>query len=353
MKPFNAMLQRALVALGLACTAIIAAPPFSAQADASPIYMDRSADRDAQLLAKAKAEGTLTLYTSMSTTESGRLAQAFEKKYGIKVQIWRNLSESVLQRTVQEARAGRHSVDVIETNAPEVEALAREGIATGFYSPYLDNLHDYAITIAPHRKWVSDRVNLFVVGYNTAKVKREELPPSYEGFADPKWKGKLGIEATDQEWLGAIFKYWGEPRAMAFFRKLAQNQPDLRKGHILLAQLIAAGEIPVGLTAYSGNIDSIKQKGGPVDWVAAEPLVGRPQGLALNKDAPHPHAALLFADYILSPEGMSLLNAMGRVPTGKNVKTVMDTTKFVMIDPTTANAERDKWLKVWNEIFLK
>ena len=181
-------------------------------------YLYKGADRRERLVAKAREEGTLLLYTSMSTTESGQLGQAFEKKYGIKVQIWRNLSEVVIQRTVTEARARRHSVDMIETNAPEVESLAQQGLVSEFYSPHLAGLHDYALS--PHRKWVSDRVNLFVVGYNTAKVKREDLPATYEGFTDPKWKGRLGIEATDQEWLGALIKYWGEERGMAFFRKL-------------------------------------------------------------------------------------------------------------------------------------
>ncbi len=329
----------------------LASAQAAAQADASSIYMYQGAARDAQLVAKARQEGTLLFYTSMAPSESSRLGQAFEKKYGIKVQIWRNLSEAVLQRTLTEARAQRHSVDVIETNSPEVEVMAQEGLVAEFFSPHIANLHSFAL--APHRKWVSDRVNLFVVGFNTAKVKRADIPATYEGFLDPKWKDKLGIEATDQEWLGAIIKYWGEERGMAFFRKLAAQKPDMRKGHVLLAQLIGAGEIPVGLTAYSANIDSIKQKGGPVDWVAVEPLVGRPQGMALAKSAPHPHAALLFADFVLSPEGMTLLNDMGRVPTGKSVKTVMDTTKFIMIDPTTVNAEQDKWLKVWNEVFLK
>ncbi len=329
----------------------LSATPVFTQGDTWQIYLYRGADREARLVAKAREEGTLLLYTSMSTSESGQIAQAFEKKYGVKVQIWRNLSEAVIQRTVAEARARRHSVDVLETNAPEIELLAQEGLVAPFFSPHFTNLHDYALPA--HRKWVSDRVNLFVVGYNTAKVKRNELPATYEGFADPKWKGKLGIEATDQEWLGAVIKYWGEERGMAFFRKLAAQKPDLRKGHILLAQLIAAGEIAVGLTAYSSNIDSIKEKGGPVDWVAVEPVVGRPQALALTTNAPHPHAALLFADFVLSPEGMSLLNAMGRVPTGKNVRTVMDTIKFTMVDPATVNAEQAKWLRVWNELFLK
>lgn len=339
----------------VAAFAMMLAPPegvrAQAPAETSAIYLYQGADRAARLAAKAREEGTLLLYTSMAPSESGRLAQAFEKKYGVKVQIWRNLSEAVLQRALAEAQARRHSVDVIETNGPEVDALAKENVVAEFFSPYVTTLHPYAVPA--HRKWVSDRVNLFVVGYNTAKVKREDIPPTYEGFTDPKWKGKLAIEATDQEWLGAIIKYWGEQRGMEFFGKLAALKPELRKGHVLLAQLIAAGEIPVGLTAYSANMDSIKEKGGPVDWIAVEPLVGRPQGLAVVKNAPHPHAALLFADFVLSPEGMALLGAMGRVPTSKNIKTPLDTTKSVILDVATVNAESDKWQKIWNELFLK
>ncbi|MEW6453364.1 MAG: extracellular solute-binding protein [Pseudomonadota bacterium] len=338
--------MRMLFGLLLVC---LAALPAQAQTEA--IYQYQGADREAKLVEGAKKEGTLTFYTSMAPTESNQLAQAFEKKYGVKVQLWRNLSETVLQRTVAEARARRHSVDVIETNAPEVEVLAQEGLISEFYSPHVAGLHPYAVP--PHRKYVSDRVNLFVVGFNTQKVKREDIPATYEGFADPKWKGKLAIEATDQEWLGAIVKYWGEERAMTFFRKLAVLKPEMRKGHVLLAQLVAAGETPVGLTLYSANADSIKEKGGPIDWVPVEPLVGRPQGIAVFKNAPHPNAALLFADFVLSPEGQALLGALGRVPTSKAIKTPMDTAKFTLIDPATVNTESDKWLKIWTELFLK
>src|SRR5262249_51250357 len=162
-----------------------------------------------------------------------------------------------------------------ETNGPEVEGMAQEGLIAEFFSPHLATLHPFAIPA--HRKWISDRVNLFVVGFNTQKVKREELPATYEGFADPKWRSKLAIEATDHEGRGAVIKYWGEERGMAFFKRLAVLKPELRKGHVLLAQLVAAGETPVGLTVYSANADSIKAKGGPMDWAAVEPLVGRPQ----------------------------------------------------------------------------
>ena len=86
------------------CVAILFCTPTAqaqtAGADNSAIYLYKGADRDQRLIAKAREEGTLTFYTSMATTESGPLAAAFEKKYGVKVQLWRALSENVLQRAL-------------------------------------------------------------------------------------------------------------------------------------------------------------------------------------------------------------------------------------------------------------
>ncbi len=328
----------------------------TAGADPSAIYLYKGADRFERLSAKAREEGTLTFYTSMATTESGPLAQAFEKKYGVKVQLWRALSENVLQRALAEVRGGRRMMDVVETNAPEVEALAREQVVAEFDTPYAGDLPAWAVP--SHRRWLSDRANLWVTGYNIGKIKREEVPMTLEGFADPKWKGRLSIEATDSDWMYGVVNFMGqgaggEEPGRDFFRKLSALKPEMRKGHILVAQLVAAGELQVCLTIYSANADSIKAKGGPIDWVAVEPLVGRPQALALAKNAPHPHAALLFADFVLSPEGQKLLGDMGRVPSSRTQKTLLDQHKHVMVDPIKWADEAPKWEKVWNELFLR
>jgi iron(III) transport system substrate-binding protein len=322
-----------------------------AGSDVPAIYSYSGADREQELLAKARAEGTLALYTSMATTESGPLALAFEKRYGIKVQLWRALSENVLQRALTEARGQRRSMDVIETNAPEVEVLAREQVVAQFESPQLSHLPTWAVPA--HRRWFSDRVNLWVTGYNTAKVKREDLPGTLEGFADPTWKGRLALEATDYDWMHGVIDYMGEGRGREFFRRLSALKPEMRKGHVLVAQLVAAGELSVCPTIYSGNADSIKSKGGPIDWVPIEPLVGRPQALALARNAPHPHAALLFADFVFSPDGMKLLNDLGRVPSSRTQKTLLDERKYVLIDPVRATDDGPRWEKEWNELFLK
>jgi iron(III) transport system substrate-binding protein len=349
---------RAGIAVQMAFSAIVIfalCPTFllaqATNSDNSAIYSYDGADRGERLVAKAREEGTLTLYTSMATTESAPLAQAFEKKFGVKVQLWRALSENVLQRALTEARGHRRTMDVVETNAPEVEALAREQVVALFHSPHLADLPAWAIP--SHRRWFSDRASLWVTGYNTASVKREELPGTLEGFADPTWKGRLSLEATDSDWMYGVINHMGEERGREFFRKLSALKPEMRKGHILVAQLVAAGELLVCLTIYSSNADSIKSKGGPIDWLPIEPLVGRPQALALAKNAPHPHAALLFADFILSPEGMKLLNDLGRVPSSRMQKTLLDQHKYVMIDPIKWTDEAPRWEKVWNELFLK
>ena len=81
-----------------------------------------------KLLEGAKKEGALTIYTSAQSDDMGALVPAFEKKYGIKVSVWRSSSEKVLQRAVQEARANRNTMDIAETNGPELESLHREKI---------------------------------------------------------------------------------------------------------------------------------------------------------------------------------------------------------------------------------
>src|SRR5581483_1863424 len=315
------------------------------------LYTYKGADREQRLIEGAKKEGSVVLYTSLATTESVPLSQAFEKKYGVKVDLWRATSDKVVQRALTEAKARRHAVDVVETNGPELEMLAREKLLSRFESPYLEDLPPAAIPA--HRLWVSDRLNFFVVAYNTSKVKRAELPKTYEGFLDPKWKGRMGIEATDQEWLATIVKLWGEPKGMDFFRKLAAMRPDVRKGHVLLSELIAVGEVPVGLTVYNANAESMKRRGGPIDWAPVQPVVARPQAIAVFADAPHPHAALLFADFVLSPEGQQLFLSMGRVPASIKVKSPLNDFKYTLVDPITVLDESDKWEKIWNDLFIK
>jgi iron(III) transport system substrate-binding protein len=341
--------RRTLVAIAAALSAASAAS-FAQTPEANrAIFQYRGADRDQRLVEKAKQEGTVTVYTSLAPTEAKPLVDMFEAKYGVKVNMWRALSDSVVQRAVTEARGRRNAVDVIETNGPEMEMLAREQLLAEFHTPRLADLP--AEAIPPHKQWLPDRLNFFVVAYNTKKLKPEDLPKTYEGFTDPKWKGRIALEATDAEWMGAVVNTWGEPRGMGFFNKLAAAQPQLRKGHILLAQLVASGEVDVGLTAYYANVASAKARGGPIDWAPVEPLVARTQGVGVARSAPHPYAALLFAEFMLSPEAQGQLAAMGRVPVSRAVKTEFSAHKYVVTNPAATLDQSEKWQQAWDRLF--
>ena len=341
-----------------ACTAAIAAVAIAwvcgvaAQSVAgnAAVYGYKGADRAQRLLDGARREGSVSLYTSMAPTEIGPLAEAFEKKTGVKVNLWRALSEGVAQRALAEARGKRQAMDVVETNGPEVEALAREQVLAVFHSPYLADLPPGSLP--KHGLWAPDRLNFFVVAYNTNKVKSTDLPKTYEGFLDPKWKGRIAMEATDSEWMAGVVKTWGEARGMDFMKKLGAMKPGMRKGHVLLAQLISSGEIEVGLTAYHANAQSFKMRGAPVDWAPVEPVIARPQGIAVAANAPHPHAALLFLDFMLSPEAQELLAKMGRSPASRAVKTDTSNLNFVMSDAAVILDENDKWQQLWDKLFM-
>jgi len=307
------------------------------------------AQSPAGLVDRAKHEGTVSLYTSLAPTESKPLGDAFEKKYGIKVQLWRGLSEEVVQRTLTEAKGRRYAVDVIETNGPEMEMIAREKLLGELHSAYATDLP--ANAIPSHRSWFPDRMNFFVVGFNTSKVKRTDIPSSYEGFTDPKWKGRIAVEATDSEWMATLVKT--SPKGMDVVQRIAALQPTLRKGHVLLASLVAAGDVPVGLAMYNSNIETLKRKGAPIDYVPVQPVVARPQGIGVARNAPHPNAAALFADFVLSPEGQKLFESMGRVPASTKIKSGFDNFPFVVIDPVTVLDEAARWEKVWNDLFVR
>lgn len=335
----------------LAAAVVLFGPAGTAAGAGDDPFRLEGPDREARLVEGARREGNLVLYTSLAPTESRPLAEAFERKYGVKVELWRALSDKVVQRVVAEAQARRNAVDVVETNGPEMEMIARERVLAPLASAYIADLPPAAVPA--HREWLPDRMNYFVVGYNTAKVKRDEIPRTYEGFLDARWKGRIGLEATDTEWMAALVKAWGAEKGMDFFRRLAAMKPDVRKGHVLLAELVAAGEVPVGLTMYEANVNSLKRRGGPIDYVPVQPVVARPQGIGVARNAPHPYAALLFADFVLSPEGQKLFESMGRTPASRKVKSALNDFPFAMVNPAVVLDESARWEKAWNELFLQ
>jgi iron(III) transport system substrate-binding protein len=342
--------HRALLGV-LAAPALARAQRPTADSPHRTLYMLKGGEREARILTGARKEGTVAIYTSLNTVDSVPLVNAFEKKYGVKTQLWRSASEKVVQRAVAEARAGRFACDVMETNGPEMEALYREGLLEQFESPQFADLPPAAFP--KHRHYVADRFNFFTIAYNTRLVKPNEVPASYDDLLHARYVGKIGVEAGDVDWFGAMVKYMGEQKGLAYFRKMAAAKPQIRSGHTLMGQLVASGEIPIAVNIYNHNAERVAVKGAPIRWKALTPTFGRPNAIGVARRAQHPHAALLFADFLLSREGQTILKDHNRVPASRGVNSPLNDFPFEMIDPAITLDEDQKWSKLWSDLFLK
>ena len=310
------------------------------------------ADRAQRLLEGARREGTLNLYTSLPVDDITELNTAFEKKAGVKVRTWRASSEKVVQRAVAEARAGRFEVDVIECGALALEILHREGLLQAVRSPHHADLMPAAVPA--HREWVGARMNVFVHAYNTRLVKKEELPASYGDLLHPRWKGRLGIEAADEDWFAGVVQSLGEEKGLRLFRDIvAANGLSVRKGHTLLTNLVASGEIPFALTVYSFTAEQLKQKGAPLDWFVMPPAIARANGVAVARRAQNPHAALLYYDFMIGEEGQRILLKRNFVPASRKLETALNHGPLTIVDPALLVDQGERWAKLYEEIIVK
>ena len=307
------------------------------------------AERQKRLAEGAKKEGVVSIYTSMPLDDMAALTSAFEAKYGVKAKVWRSGSEKILQRGLLEAKANRFEVDVFETNSPETEVLSREKVLIAGNSPYLNELIPQAIP--SHKEWIATRLNIFTCAYNTKLVKKEELPKTYQDLLDPKWKGKLSVEADDSDWLAETVMKMGEEKGLALFREIARkNAVSVRKGHTLLSNLVASGEVPMALTVYNYKIEQMKNSGAPVDWFALDPTIARPNANGVARNAPHPHAALLFQDFELT-EGQVILGKRDFIPTSTKVPSNLNKMPLIFANPKTTLDDGQKWNKIYDDIF--
>ena len=276
-------------------------------------------DRTARLIVGAKNEGELMLYSSLTQDDQLKLVADFKRRYGVSVKFWRGSQAHILQRVLSETRGGRFEFDVLETNAPQIEALAREQLLQKMNSPYVEQ-ELLPEVMPPHGEWAPDRLNLLVYAYNTRLVKAADVPKSWQALLEPKWKKRIGVESTNVEWFAAVVKSLGENAGLELFRRMADNGLAVRTGHNHSAVLVAAGEIPLMLGIYSHDADRMKAKSAPVDWFILPPAVVLPSAVAVSRRAPHPNAAALFYDYMLT-DGQRFYMDVHRVPANKNYDT--------------------------------
>ncbi len=333
---------RAVMIVGI----LLGAAAVAARVDAVPVSLEDA----------AKQEGKVAVYGSIESETMGVIAKAFTQRYGVGVDYWRGASNKVMDRALTEFHSGKPGFDVAMTNRGPMQLLKKQGMFAKYLSPQNAN---FPPSMKDPDNLLSPTYRIVIVGilYNTKLVKPEEAPKSLEDFLNPRWRGKWVIPDPTQhfttgQWLRNLEKLYGA-EWLALVRKLAETRPVLVESFIPSAQKIISGEALAGIT-YVKYVHTYGRDGAPLDYVRLPKMLAEGHVAAISARAPHPNAAKLFENFLISREGMELQAKQGEFVTAKGIyPPLKDAEKItpVMIDELSSE-EFTRWAAQFRPLFV-
>ena len=287
---------------------------------AAKIRSLKAPERIAHLLKGAQAEGELAYYGTLPIDEFLPLARVYNSRYrAMALNHYFSPREGILNRALTEARAGRHAVDVVQVDLSYGYQLLNANLVQAYQIPgaarYFDGTFD------PAGNWHSMYSLTTALIYNTQSLKPEQAPKSYDELLSPMWKGKMLFDPEAGFILAALEEAWGRDKAVNYLTRLAKQDLSFRRGGTLTTQVVSSGEYPIGIAINGETSAAIREKGAPLGFKVLAPAIVKPEGFFVMKNAPHPHAALLFAEWVLSDEAQNFLAAtLGKGVALKGVK---------------------------------
>lgn len=313
--------------------------------------------QDGKLIDAAKKEGgKVVVYSSMESSISDGIAAGFKKKTGLDMEYWRGSSTKVLDRALNEHRAGKPLFDVAITIADPMFLMQREGVFARYESPSAAGFPESLIdpNLGPNY-----RTLLIGIVYNKDLIKPADAPKSFEDLVKPQFKGKLIMpdptqHTTTTQWVASLPKLLGKERAEKFIRDLAASKPILAESLLPPVERAISGEVPIAITLLHYTY-VFSQKGAPLDYVRMPRLLGDANYVALAGKAPHPNAGKAFIDYFLDNECMSLMSKLGEFVNRKGITPPLegvDKIQYVPMERLDAKTYAEK-KKEYQSLFLR
>lgn len=318
---------------------------------------------DQALIDAAKKEGSVVWYSGLIVNQIVRpLAEGFEKKYpGIKVQGSRLTSSEAALKIMNEARAGKPQADMFDGTA-----LVFRLQAAGVVEPYMpEAAKDFpASGKEANGAWTALNTYIMSAAVNTDTVAAKDVPKTLQDLLDPKWRGRIAwtndpTTAGPPGFIGDILTSMGDQAGMDYLKRLSQQQivnvPGAQR--VVLDQVIA-GQYAIALMTFNYHSVISAKEGAPVRWLPIEPVVELPNPIGLVKNAPHPNAARLFLEYMLSPEGQTVFRTANYIPANPAVAPIDPTLtpagghfKATLITPEITAAKLEAWTAIYNQLF--
>ena len=342
-----------LIAIMLAIPFSLTQAAQSKSLSGAELALYKGADREKLLIDGAKKEGQVVFYTS-NTWVAGPVSQEFEKKYPfVKANVWRSDSKSLLKRLTEEVAAARYIADVVETSPEYMLIMLREKMLQEHLSPELGAYGDDAKIKGKTGVYGYTNREIYIsLGFNSQLIPPAEAPKSVKDYLDTKWKGKMSIAGTTTgvQWVGALLDGMGRE----FLEKLSAQEINVQNiSGAALSGLVASGEVPLSPTIFNSNVFTHKQKGAPVEWRPVDPVIAGvgTSGMVLN--SPHPHAALLFLDYLHSKEGQQVAMKGGLSSPRTDIGSLEQKFKKLYIESKYTPEEFEKKIEEWETLMRK
>ena len=317
------------------------------------------AERQKQLLSGAKTEGKAVLYGNINAEQLEKLRVDFEKRYPVKLEVYRASGERIANRFLTEARGGQFLADVV---GPSNEHLpdpyeSRLGGALRFAG------ESFLSRISQRQTGLLDPLRL---QYRCDRLQfpagpSGDVPKRYEDFLEPKWKGNFALDQDPDKSIMGWLKTWGVERTRKYLQGISKNDVVVRKGHTLLTQLLCAGEFKAGIDLYAYRLADLKYtKGCPVEISYTDPTPATPSPLVVAKKSPRPYAAALLMDYLLSAPAQKILAEFGRLSARRDVQPIypeLDTeakgVRILLLTPDDAVQLEKPYQQLREEFLLK
>ncbi|MFC7397863.1 ABC transporter substrate-binding protein [Chelatococcus sp. GCM10030263] len=317
---------------------------------------------DPALVAAAKKEGQFNWYTTLVVTQVVRpLAQAFEKKYGIKVNFVPAPWQETALRITNEGRANAIKADLFD-GAPTFFPLNAAGLVDAYKPEAAKNFPDDMKE--PNGLWTAHILQPATPAVNTDAVDKKDFPKTYEDLLQPKWKGKMGWTTSPSAagpvgFIGNILLTMGKDKGMDYLRKLAaQKIANIPSNQRVVLDQAIAGQYPLVLSIYNYHAAISAAQGAPIEWLKLDPAVMHIGLFGLIKGSPNPNAARLFVEFALSDEGEQIQADAGYIPVSPNVqakrpelKPGPGTYNARLITPEMYAQHEAEWLAIYKSLF--
>ena len=346
-------LLSALIALAVLVPPTSSYPAQSKNLSVPELVFYQGPDRERILLDGAKREGQLTFYTS-NTWVAGPVSQEFEKKYPfIKANVWRSDSKALIKRLSEEVAAGRFLADVVETSPEYITLLLKDAMLQEHLSPELSAYEDDGKVKGKKGVFAWTNREIYIsLGFNTKLIPLAEAPKSVNDYLDPKWKGKMSIAGTTTgvQWVGAVAEAVGRE----FLEKISAQDINVQNmSGAALSGLIASGEVPMSPTIFNSNIFTHKQQSAPVEWRPIDPVIAGVGSSGMVVNAPHPHAALLFLDYLHSKFGQQVAMKGGLSSARNDIGSLDQKFKKIYLESKYTPEEFEKKFNEWEGLLRR